>query len=310
MHATSTGMVRVVFWPRYCAMPSPQSAAAGVLSFGYVAPGVGTHARLGMATFWVEVGLASGLEIMVTECASYESLTKAFLSADVDLAWLPPIPFLALERRKGAVPLVSHHRDGSSHFHSVVIAHRTAAMKTPEHLVGTRAAWVDPYSASGYVLPRIELAKLGVDPRTAFSTERFFYTHERAVRAVLERKADFAGTWIGRDASGVIVRAPWQEMVGGEAIRIIQTFGVIPSDTIAARPALALGKAERVRAALMSTSKQLPDLVRDLFGVDEFRPWTAEGYDALQGATAEASREGLLEGAEKGDRSSGRAVTS
>ena len=286
-------------------MPSPHSTT-GVLSFGYVAPNATAHARLDMATFWIEVGLASGFEIMVTEHASYEALTRAFIGGEIDFAWLPPIPFVALERRKGAVPLVTHHRDGSSHFHSVIVAHRAAGMKTPADLVGKRAAWVDKYSASGYVLPRIELAKLGIDPKTAFSTERFYHSHSATVRAVLERRADFAGTWIGRDAAGAIVRAPWQDMVGGEAVRIIQTFGIVPSDTIAARPTLAVGDAEKVRKALIATAKTLPDLVRDLFGVDDFRPWTSEGYELLHTTTAQASNDGLLEGVEKGDRSSGK----
>jgi phosphate/phosphite/phosphonate ABC transporter binding protein len=284
----------------------PSSGASGVLSFGYVAPNVTSALRLTMAHFWIEVGLSSGLEIMVSESASYEALTRALLAGEIDIAWLPPIPLVAVERRKGAVPLVSHHRDGSSHFHSVLVAHRASEMKTPGDVVGKRAAWVDPYSASGYVLPRIELAKLGVDPKTAFSTERFYHSHSGAVRAVLERRADVAGTWIGRDAAGVIVRAPWTEMVGGEAVRILQTFGVIPSDTIAARSSLELGESEKVRQALLAIAKTHPDLVRDLFGVDEFRPWTAEGYDALQNSTHQASMEGLIEGVEKGDRSSGR----
>jgi phosphate/phosphite/phosphonate ABC transporter binding protein len=278
----------------------------GVLSFGYVAPHVGTSVRLDMATFWIEVGAASGLEIMVSELPSYETLTRAFAANEVDLAWLPPIPFLALERRKGAVPLVSHHRDGSSHFHSVLVGHRASGMKRATDVVGKRAAWVDQYSASGYVLPRIELAKLGIDPKSAFTTERFYRSHEAAVRAVLDKKADFAGTWVGRDASGTIVRAPWQDLAGAESIRILQTFGVIPSDTIAARATLPLGEAERVRTALMSIAGTVPNLVRDLFGVDEFRPWTAEGYDVLHQSTTQASKDGLLEGVEKVDRSSGK----
>jgi phosphate/phosphite/phosphonate ABC transporter binding protein len=259
-----------------------------------------------MAQFWIEVGTLSGLEIMVSETASYEALTRALLSGQVDFAWLPPIPLVALERRKGAVPLVSHHRDGSSHFHSVLVAHRASGMKKAVDVAGKKAAWVDPYSASGYVLPRIELAQLGIDPKTQFPAERFYHSHTGAVRAVLERKADFAGTWVGRDERGVIVRAPWIDMVGAEALRILQTFGVIPSDTIAARSSLAVGESEKVRHALLAIATTHPDLVRDLFGVDEFRPWNAEGYEALHVRTTQASNDGLLEGVEKGDRSSGR----
>ncbi len=277
----------------------------GVLAFGYVAPNVTVAGRLGMANFWIDVGKASRLEVMVSEWPSYEALTRAFLGGELDLAWLPPIPLVALERRNGAVPLVSHLRDGNSFFHSVVVAHRASGLKTPAALVGKRAAWVDPYSASGYVLPRIELARLGVDPKTSFTTERFYRSHPGVCRAVINRRADFAATWLGRDASGVIVRAPWQELPGGEAIRIIETFGVIPSDTIAARPTLSVGDAEAVRLALIETSRAQSHLVRDLFGVDEFGPWTAAGYDVLHHSTAQASEEGLLEGEERGDRLSG-----
>jgi phosphonate transport system substrate-binding protein len=282
---------------------------SGVLSFGYVAPNATPQARLDMANFWIEVSVTSGLEIMVAESPSYEALARAFAAGEVDFAWLPPIPLVALERRKAAIPLVSHHRDGSSHFHSVLVAHRASELKKPEQLIGKRAAWVDPYSASGYVLPRIELARLGIDPKTAFSREKFYRSHAAAVRAVIDRRADFAGTWVGRDTAGALVRAPWTEMVGGGAIRIIQTFGVIPSDTIAARPGLIDGDADKVQKALMATSKSHPHLVRDIFGVDEFRPWTPVGYDILHESTSLASSQGLLEGDEKGDPSSRKLVS-
>jgi phosphonate transport system substrate-binding protein len=283
-------------------MSSPH-ASSGVLAFGYVAPNVTPRARLDMAQFWIEIGVAAHLEIIVTEMPSYAELTKELLQEHVDFAWLPPIPFVALERRKGAVPLVTHKRNGSSHFHGVLITHKSSGIRKPEEVVGKRAGWIDPHSASGYVLPRIELAALGIDPNTAFPHERFYRSHDALIRAVLERRADFGGTWLGRDSSGAIVRAPWQDMVGGEAIRIVQTFGAIPSDTIAARPGLALSDAENVKTALIAASKEIPDLVRDIFGVDEFAPWTAEGYDVLRRSTMQASDRGLIEGNEKGDRS-------
>ena len=75
-----------------------------------------------------------------------------------------------------------------------------------------------------------------------------------------------------------------------------------------ARPTLAAGETEKVQKALMSTSTAHPHLVRDLFGVDEFAPWTAEGYDLLQDCTTQASKDGLLEGIETAERSSGRLI--
>jgi phosphonate transport system substrate-binding protein len=280
----------------------PTNHQAGVLSFGYVAPNVQTTARLQMAEFWIEVGVAAALEIMVSEAKSYEELTQRLVAHEVDIAWLPPIPLVALERRKAAVPLVSHHRDGSRDFHCVLVARYDSPIKTLEDLGGRRAAWVDPFSASGYVLPRIELFARGVDPRTAFFAEKFYHSHDAAVRAVIHCRADFAATWAGLDASGKVVRAPWDDMDRAyDTLRVFAVLGAIPSDTIAARPNLPFVVREKIRTALIRLAGDARHhfRIRDLFGVDEFRPWPTLGYEELRRAAMMASESGLLEGTEK-----------
>jgi phosphonate transport system substrate-binding protein len=280
----------------------PTNHQAGVLTFGYVAPHVQTSSRLQMAEFWIAVGGAAGLEIMVSEARSYEELTKRLVAREIDIAWLPPIPFVALERRKAAVPLVSHHRDGSSDFHCVLVARQDSPIRSVPDLAGRKAAWVDPFSASGYVLPRIELFARGIDPRTAFFSEKFYHAHDVAVRAVIQRRADFAATWAGLDASGKVIRAPWYEMdLAEDTIRVVDRLGAIPCDTIASRPNLPFPAREKIRVALirLSGDAQHHFRIRDLFGVDEFRPWSTVGYEQLRKAAMMASESGLLEGAEK-----------
>lgn len=280
----------------------PKIHHTGVLTFGYVAPHVQTAGRLSMAEFWIDVGAEAGLEIMVSEAKSYEELTNALIAADVDFAWLPPIPLVALERRKGAIPLVSHHRSGTSNFQCVLVVNKDSPIHDVENLKGRRAAWIDPFSASGYVLPRIELFARGVDPRTDFFAEKFYHSHEVAVRAVLQRRADFVATWAGLDASGKLVRAPWLEMdVLDDSLRVVATLGTIPGDTIAARPNLPAPAREKIQAALirLSTDARQHFRIRDLFGVDEFRPWSTLGYEELRRAAMMASESGLLEGIEK-----------
>ncbi len=274
----------------------------GVLCFGYVAPHVSTRARLTMAEFWIDVGAEAGLEIMVSEARSYEELTNLLIAGEVDLAWLPPIPLVALERRKAAVPLVSHHRDGSSDFQCVLAVRDDSPIKAVKDLAGRRAAWVDPYSASGYVLPRIELFARGVDPRSAFFAEKFYRSHEVAVRAVVQRRADFVATWAGLDASGEVLRAPWIDMELHEgSVRVLTKLGVIPCDTIGARPGVPFAAREKIRTGLIRLSSDARQgvRIRDLFGVDEFRPWSTSGYEELRRAAMMASESGLLEGKEK-----------
>src|SRR5207248_2419860 len=117
-------------------------------------------------------------DITMSVAKSYDALTHAMAKRAYDLAWLPPIPYLTLEGQGAVTPLVSHRRGGLSQFHCVVIVRARSRIRTPVGLRGKRAAWVDPKSAAGFVLPRIGLAALGVDARTAFGEERFYGSHE------------------------------------------------------------------------------------------------------------------------------------
>jgi ABC-type phosphate/phosphonate transport system substrate-binding protein len=118
---------------------------------------------------------------------------------------------------------------------------------------------------------------------------------------VVQRRADFAATWAGLDAASKIVRAPWHEMdLPDGMIRVVAKLGAIPCDTIAARPNLPFAAREKIRTALIRLSGE-PEKharVRDLFGVDEFRPWSSVGHEELRRAAVMAAESGLLEGTE------------
>lgn len=271
-----------------------------MLVFGYVARSGASIAER-MAEFSASLGALASAEIAVLEAKSYDDLAASVNRREVDVAWLPPIPLLALERREAVTPLVSNHRDGAAPYHSVLIVHSSSLLYTPRDVAKKRAAWVDPRSASGYVLPRIELAEDGVDLR-ALAAEKFFGSHESVAAAVVEKRADFGATFAGLDARGAIVRGPWMDLPDGEeAIRVLAAFGAIPGDCIAARAGVTASVRERLVVALvrMSHDKSNRLLLRDTFGVDEFRRWRAGSYDGLRDATMNAAQRGILDGEEK-----------
>ncbi|HZW76250.1 MAG TPA: PhnD/SsuA/transferrin family substrate-binding protein [Caldimonas sp.] len=169
---------------------------------------------------------------------------------------------------------------------------------TLAQLKGKRVAWVDPLSASGYVLPRIQLAARGLDPRILFKNERFYLSHEASVRAVVDRQADVAGTYARLDHDGSILRGSWSQVERAEGvITVIATFGAVPPDVTAARLDVDPALRDRVSRALiaMSFDEIGAPLVRDVFGVDEFRPWEPADYEALRVAMADAAARGLLD---------------
>jgi phosphate/phosphite/phosphonate ABC transporter binding protein len=270
-----------------------------VLVFGYAAHGASTGMRERVAQFSLALGQLASAELAVYEASSYEDLARAMLVGEVDFAWLPPLAFVALERRKVAVALVSAQRGGDTAFYSALIVARDSALHAPEDLAGARAAWVDPYSASGYVVPRAGLAAIGIDPRVAFSEERFWHSHEAVVRAVVAGRADFGATYAGLDEHAQITRGSWMDIQGADdAIRVLVRFGAIPGDVVAARTALAETTREMLTNALLEISREPGQrvLLGETFGIDELRPWVSAGYDALRRLAEDASRRGLLEG--------------
>jgi phosphonate transport system substrate-binding protein len=275
---------------------------SGVVVFGYVAHDAIKEQQAAAAEFAAALSRLAKLEVAVCRTHTYAEVTKLMLRKDVDFAWLPPVPYIALSRRDAAEPLVSLVRDGHSEFYAVLIVHKGSKINNPRDLVGKRAAWVDPHSASGYVLPRIGLAAVGVDPKTAFRTERFFGSHDAVVRAVIERRADFGATHGGLDASGVLVRGAWSASEAEGDIVVLATFGSIPPDVIAARADLPSFVCESLTHALTRAAQdeEMKGILVRLFGENaELRRGTPEGYLQFCRATMRASEEGLLEGEEK-----------
>ena len=240
-----------------------------------------------------------GFAIAPSFADSYEELTAAFVGGKITLAWLPPIPFIALEQARVAVPLVGHHRAGDARFYeAVLITRNDTTLMSATDIHGTRVAWVDALSASGYALPRIRLAALGIDPRTAFASEVFLGSHDAVVRAVVGGRADLAGTYGRVDAQGRIVQGSWSSIEGAtEALHVFMSFGAIPTDVTAARAALPEALREQLARGLVTIARE-PDgsqHVREVFGVDELSPWVTATYDPLRRAIAAASARGLLD---------------
>ncbi len=250
------------------------------------------------ADFTAWLGREVGLRISPRVALSYEELARMFRAGEVDLAWLPPIVFVRLEHDAIAVPLVSHQRATQSSYESVLIVRADSKIRTLDGLRGMRAGWVDPWSAAGYVLPRIKLAALGVDPRTLFLDEKFFGSHDAVVRALLKGKVDVGGTFARLDRNGTVARGGWSEVKEADGmVRVLTTFGPIPSDVTVARTSLPVEQRQALAHAMVKASREdsVKDVVHQIFGVEEFREDSIPSYETLRRALDGARVRGLIE---------------
>ncbi len=253
--------------------------------------------RARFVDFTERLGRAVGTEVAIYEASSYEDLSKAIVSGYADLAWLPPIPFMALDLRAAIHPLVAHRRaDG---FHSALIVPAGSRFHSLSDLDGARAAWVDRDSASGFLLARIALAEAGVDPRHAFSEQRFFGSHEAVARAITRGVSDFGATYAGVDAEGTLTRAPWLALDEAEAarVRVLARIGDIPSDATVSRASLPEPTRDRIAAALVGMSEKAKHkaLLGRIFGIERFVPWQPSGYEGFRRKVDEARAAGVLD---------------
>lgn len=276
--------------------------------FGFAAGDASAKLRSRFAQFSAALAKRVGGEVALFEASSYGELASAVVSQYVDLAWLPPIPFVSLQRQHAVDPLVHLRRGGSSFFRSALVVADDSPLQSIADLIGARAAWVDRDSASGFVVPRIALAKAGFDVRGALGRQRFFHSHEAVVRAVAARLADFGATYAGVAPDGTITRGAWTET--GNRVRVVALLGEIPGDVVAARADLGLPTREHLRQALLRVSTETKSklLARGAFGIDEFKPFEPGGYRELQRYAEEAGARGLLDVIASADESGAHAL--
>ncbi len=267
------------------------------LTFGYAAPEATDAATRKMTELMKLVGAKAGVELVVSALPSYDRVAQLLHKDSLDLAWVSPIPFIALLRNESVVPLASPQR-GGTHYHGAIVVGASAAIGDLSALRGKRAAWVDRYSAAGFVVPRIQLAKSGLDVKTAFASQQFYGSHAAVVQAVADGAADFGATWVRLAPNGAVVGGPWLDDVELERkLRIFATFGEIPPDVVAARKSLDLAVRERLREALLALTSEPrgEELVASVFGAEGlFVPNTAS-YEALRADASAAVQDHLLD---------------
>jgi phosphate/phosphite/phosphonate ABC transporter binding protein len=246
-----------------------------------------------MAEFARCLGRLAKVELTARAFETYDDLTQAMFRGEIDLEWLPPIPFLALAERRSIAVLASVRK---APYRSAILVAADSPLRRVESLVGARAAWVDRHSASGFVVPRIKLARAGLDPGAAFAAEKFHGSHEAVVQAVVSGEADFGATW-AQATPPRNVTGPWSRTVLEAGVRVLSVSGSIPPDVLAARADLAPTARKAIVASLKTIydEKQARWLVRDVFGSEAFYRPDLEVYGPLKDAVAEAYQSGWLD---------------
>jgi phosphonate transport system substrate-binding protein len=270
---------------RWSAVP-PSSVAPvnAAWSFGMVR----SHAVGALRTRFRElcdvVSKVTGVVFTPLHAETYRELAEEIGAGTVGVAWMPPLLAIELEDLGLATPLaLPVRRDGTSYYAAFVS--RDPRDKTINDLRGKRVAWVDKESAAGYLVPRMHLASLGMDPRTFFSRQTFAGSHIAAIDAVVSGAADVAATFCTIDpASKRTVTAGWLAADGAKVrdVEVVATVGPIPNDAIVASTRVQAPVRTSLTRWLLSPDARSQDLLGELFQVRSFRTASSAHFDTLR----------------------------
>lgn len=267
------------------------------LTFGLVPPAsfLGVEPRVNAFLRWV--GERAGVQLVRRQARSYDELVKLLRSGDLDVAWLPPIPFARLDEEGIVRALVTAERGGVDQYVSVLMARSDSSINVLADVKGKRMGWVDPLSATGYVVPRMRLAARFPGTSRVFSNEIFYGSHAGVARAILDGSVDVGATYGGFADDGTLVRGPFLD-VGADAsrLRVVEAFGAIPPDVIAVHTRVAPAIAEALAVSFEQTSKDPLALehVHVLFGAMFFITKPLVGYDLLRSEVEHGVDSGVI----------------
>jgi phosphonate transport system substrate-binding protein len=157
------------------------------------------------------------------------------VGASVDIAWLPPILHMRAAA-SGALLATVPERSGRLTYRSALVVRSDSAFRSVRDLRGSRVAWIDRKSASGYVFPRLHLRAAGLDLERAFASEQFLGSPSEVCTAVARGAADLCAIFVCEEAAtdAQVALAEVRRAAGslGPMLRVLAVTDPIPPDGI------------------------------------------------------------------------------
>lgn len=191
-----------------------------------------------------------GVQISVAVSYDYSALLRTILSGGAELAWMPPL-IHGRAVAGGAKLIALTQRGGVLGYHSALLVRGDSGFDSLRALKGVRAAWVDKASASGYLFPRMHLLAAGLEPRTAFASERFYGSATSACRAVTQREADLCACFLSKATQTADAQREVEATFNtGTALRVLDVTTRIPPDGFVTTPSLDSSLSGQIRTTL------------------------------------------------------------
>ena len=131
----------------------------------------------------------TGRPVHFVQRGSYREIVDLLLNGSVDAAWLCGYPLILYENRLSVVAVPRYQGAALYRSHLIVPSTDTSTKQVLD-LKGRVFAYSDPFSNSGYLVPRAEIVLGGQQPSNFFRRSFFTFSHRKVVDAVRAGLAD------------------------------------------------------------------------------------------------------------------------
>lgn len=222
----------------------------------------------------------TGYKFEVSIPQSYVAVVEAFGTERADVAALNTYGYYLAHTKYKAQAKLTVLRHGTDTYQSQFIVRAGGPIKSLRDLNGRKMAFVDPASASGYLLPLKLLRDLKIEP----SEVVFAMKHDNVVSMVYNGQVDGGATFYTPAHEGVIedarrlVKTQYPDVE--QKVQIIHLSDPIPNDPIVFRENLPEELKTKIVEAFLKFVKmdEGKAAFKAIYGVDDFKLATDADY--------------------------------
>lgn len=183
---------------------------------------------------------------------SYIAVVEAFGTKRADMSGLNTYGYLIANEKYGVEARLTFVRYGDETYRSMIVVRSDSDVKKIEDLNGKKFAFVDPSSASGYILP----AKLFKDKNIKLGETVFSQKHDNVITMVYQKQVDAGAAFYSPPYEGQIedarrlVKKQYPDVE--RKIKILTLTEAMPNDPIVFRKDMPVEMKEKIVQALLN----------------------------------------------------------
>lgn len=195
-----------------------------------------------------------GEKVKMFTATDYAGVIEAMKKKRVDIAWFGPLSYYLAEQEAGAEAFAVGIRDNGKHtYRSVLVVPGDSPAKSLKDLKGKTAAFVDPASTSGGLMPAYMVWKeTGLKPEQFFSKFTYAGSHDAAELAVKNKTVDVAAdndiTYEKMLAKGLITK---------DSNRILLESPDLPGSPLVYRKDLPADVKQKIQRAIVTAHNEM-----------------------------------------------------